>query len=242
MASQTHGDSSGHPKNKVSGLSVTREGLRDGSLLKAARLIAGPSNTLLSDGEIETSLQKFISCLSANQDVWVFGYGSLIWNPAFEFAEKRATVLPGWHRSFCLSTFGRGTRERPGVMLGLEPGSSCEGIAFRISQKKIEEELLILWRREMISGAYEARWLKAETNNGPISTLAFVVKQSHHSYIGHLSEDEISQRLAFAEGPLGSCHEYLLNTLSSLKAFGISDDGLERIHSKVQEKLETSRN
>ena len=94
--------------------------------------------------------------------VWLFGYGSLIWNPAFEFAEKRPATVHGLHRRFCLRTFlGRGSKDRPGLVLALDRGGCCRGVAFRIAAERVESELDIVWRREMISDAYRPRWLTA---------------------------------------------------------------------------------
>jgi len=216
---------------------ITREGLRDGSELAVARARALPHVPIRSDEEIAASLQATLAERGEKSDVWVFGYGSLIWNPTIEYAETRPALLPGWHRRFCLSSNGRGSPERPGVMLALDSGGNCWGAAFRLEEHQVEEELFILWRREMLSGSYHARWLTAEIEGASVPVLAFVANRNHPSFTDELDEEEIAERIAFARGPLGSCLEYLRNTMAGLDALGLQDDGLERVRLKVEAKL-----
>ena len=111
---------------------ITREALRDGSLLAAARRLMPPGTEFLSDTEIEADLDARLA-QHARGDVWLFGYGSLMWNPAIEFAESRAGAVHGWHRRFCLWLHGgRGSPENPGLMLALDRGGRCAGLLFRI--------------------------------------------------------------------------------------------------------------
>ena len=114
----------------------------------------------LSAEERDASLKNALDRYGPSDDAWVFAYGSLMWNPALEFAERSAGNTEGWRRSFCFWTpMGRGTPELPGLMLGLEPGGSCEGIAYRLAPHQVRSELAILWNREMLSGVYEAHWV-----------------------------------------------------------------------------------
>lgn len=216
---------------------LTRAGLRDGSLLAAARTRAVPQFPVLSDQEIATSLHATLSGLSRDKDIWVFGYGSLIWNPMLEYVEKRPALLRGWHRRFCLLSTGRGSPERPGLMLALDEGGECRGLAFRIEASRVEEELSILWHREMLNGSYLARRLDAESERGDIEVLAFVANHDHPRFTGDLSESEIAERIAFSRGPSGSGVEYLRNTIASLAAHGLDDAGLERIRLHMEARL-----
>jgi cation transport protein ChaC len=216
---------------------ITREGLRDGSHLAQLRARALPGFPIRSDDEIAASLKEALAGRPAKGDVWVFGYGSLLWNPAFEFAEKRVALVRGWHRRFCLwLKAGRGTPDLPGLMLALDRGGCCRGIAFRLDEKQVEEELLILWRREMLSGSYEARWVDAHAPEGPVRAVTFVANRRHDRFTNLLSDDEVADRVAVARGPLGSCAEYLLNTVEHLEALGLRDASLERIRRRIEKR------
>ncbi len=112
---------------------ISRSSLEDGSFLERARAI--PGLAVRSDGELEASLDETLAARPTDAPVWLFGYGSLMWNPAFSFAERRIGTLRGWHRRFCLwLRLGRGTPERPGLMLALDRGGTTRGIAFRLAQ------------------------------------------------------------------------------------------------------------
>ncbi|SEE00597.1 cation transport protein ChaC [Rhizobiales bacterium GAS191] len=224
-------------ENSPASYTITRERLRDGSHLAQLRARALPGFPIRSDEEIEASLKQALAGRPDKGDVWVFGYGSLIWNPAFEFAEKRVAMVRGWHRRFCLwLKAGRGTPELPGLMLALDRGGSCRGLAFRVDKAKVEEELLILWRREMLSGSYDARWVDAQADGKPLRVLTFVANRRHARFTNLLSDDEVAERIAVARGPLGSCAEYLLNTVHHLEALGFRDASLERIRHRVERR------
>ena len=166
----------------------------------------------------------------------MFGYGSLIWNPCFEYAERRAIAkVVGWHRRFCLWThLGRGSAKQPGLMLGLERGGSCRGVAFRVPAPMVEAELDIIWRREMVTGAYVPTWVNIATAEGRIRAVAFTINRRHLRYSGLLSgERQIVEAIALAEGPLGTNREYLLNTVRHLDELGLHDRGLVRLQDAV---------
>src|SRR3984957_208474 len=121
---------------------ITRAGLLDGSMLAAARLAMPPDTVLASDAEIEADLDAALALHAPGEDVWLFGYGSLMWNPAIEFAECRAGAVRGWHRRFCLWLHGgRGSPDNPGLMLALERGGRCGGLLFRIPAADARAEL-----------------------------------------------------------------------------------------------------
>jgi glutathione-specific gamma-glutamylcyclotransferase len=155
---------------------ISRSSLEDGSFLERARAI--PGLAVRSDGELEASLDETLAARPTDAPVWLFGYGSLMWNPAFSFAERRIGTLRGWHRRFCLwLRLGRGTPERPGLMLALDRGGTTRGIAFRLAQGEERAELLLVWRREMFTGAYHARWVTLTTGEGPVHAITLVVNR-----------------------------------------------------------------
>jgi len=167
--------------------------------------------------------------------VWLFGYGSLIWNPAFEYAEKHPATVHGLHRRFCLRTFlGRGSKDRPGLVLALDRGGCCRGVAFRIAADRVESELDIVWRREMISDAYRPRWLTAITPEGPVRAIGFVINRRHERYTGTLPEEAVAETIAHAAGFLGPCCDYLFNTVEHLDELGMPDAGLSRLADRVK--------
>jgi glutathione-specific gamma-glutamylcyclotransferase len=213
---------------------ITREALRDGSLLAAARSRMPIGAGLLSDADIEADLDARLALQDPRADAWLFGYGSLMWNPAIDFAERQAATVRGWHRRYCLwLEMGRGTRANPGLMLALDRGGSCGGVLFRIAASEARSELLLAWRREMFTGAYRSRWVTAMTRAGPVRALTFVVNRAHPRYAARLDEALVAERIASAAGALGSCRAYLTETLDSLRALGLRDGGLDRLHRRV---------
>jgi len=217
---------------------ITREGLLDGSMLARARAAAPPGTRYLSDAEIEASLDAMLTGLAPGEDAWLFGYGSLMWNPAIDFAEQRVATIYGFHRSYCLWLHsGRGSPEHPGLMLALDRGGSCRGLAFRIPAREARAELLLAWRREMFGGAYAARWVEARLEGTTVRAIAFVVNRHHPRYAGRLGVTEIAARIATAAGSLGTCTSYLTETLGALHALGLRDPGLERIRRAIEAGL-----
>jgi cation transport protein ChaC len=212
------------------GFVITRERLLSGAHLAAIRKRATPDFPVRSDAELDASLDEALAGHPPGQDAWVFGYGSLMWNPAFLFAEQRLGTVRGYHRRFCLNlTRGRGTPECPGLMLALDRGGSCRGMAFRVAAAEVRQELLLVWRREMLSGSYIARWVSVDTATGPVRAVTFVVNRDHARYLGRLSEAEAAERICRATGELGSCLDYFERTVDALHAFGMRDVALERI-------------
>lgn len=166
------------------------------------------------------------------EEVWVFAYGSLIWDPAIRTDEIRRGRLEGWRRSFCLHLEGgRGTPERPGLMAALDadPGHACEGLALRLDAALAEEETRILWMREMIAGTYHPAWMPVETPQGEIEAIAFLADPAHERYCA-LPRRERALRIAAAEGNLGTNLEYLENLLASLETLGIHDQEMHELH------------
>jgi cation transport protein ChaC len=212
---------------------ITRDSIRSGAM---ERLIAStnPTLRLLTDAERQASLETMLRTRPHDGPTWVFGYGSLIWNPAFHFVERRVGVVHGWHRRFCMwSHLGRGSPECPGLMLALEAGGACRGVAYRIADDAMPEELEIIWRREMIGGSYRPRWVRVRTESGPVHAVAFTINRAYEHYAGRLPEARVVEAIARASGYLGPCSEYLFNTVAHLEALGIHDRPLTRLRDRV---------
>lgn len=207
----------------------------EGAGIEALIAIDSPGLELLTEAQRLASLREMLATRPPG-DVWVFGYGSLIWNSAIDSLERRIARIDGWHRSFCLSiTALRGTVDRPGLMLALDRGGSCYGAAYRLAEEDVECELQLLWRREMACGAYVPRWVQLKDNESePFGwAIAFTIDADHPQYVGGLDEAVAVRRLATASGGLGSCADYLFRTRDSLHANGIHDPQLERLASLV---------
>lgn len=167
---------------------------------------------------------------SPGPTVWVFGYGSLVWNPAFEYDERRVGTLHGYHRRFCFwSTAGRGTPEAPGMMLALDRGGSCRGVVLGVRRERAETELASVFMRELTGKAYHVRLLRVATDDGPVRAITFVADRRARNYAGRVPDAEIARHIAQGRGHLGSCADYLFNTTQHLKRLGIHDRRLHRL-------------
>jgi cation transport protein ChaC len=168
--------------------------------------------------------------LPPGEDFWVFGYGSLMWHPGFPHVEVRPARLRGLHRSFCIYSHRyRGTPQVPGLVLGLDRGGSCHGMAFRVPAAEGEEAIDYLFEREMVTGVYHPFWRRAETKEGTITAMTFVVDRSHGQYAGNLDHDAMVALILQGRGRSGPCLEYLENTVHHLRALGLKDRALERL-------------
>jgi cation transport protein ChaC len=166
-------------------------------------------------------------------DLWVFGYGSLIWRPGFAFLEQRPARLIGEHRSLCVySTIYRGTPEKPGLVLGLDRGGACQGVAFRVAAAQRAETLAYLREREQITGVYRevlrSVWL-ADDPRQRISALAYVADRSHVQYAGRLTLEEQLHLVRQGHGTSGPNIDYVIATVAALEAQGVRDKPLHRL-------------
>ena len=219
----------------MSRFKLTRENILDGSLRAYSQALLGQSARFMSGEERARQIDQALAAAPDPDCIWVFGYGSLMWNPAFHFAERRTARIHGYHRQFCLwARAGRGSPERPGLMLGIEPGGSCNGVAYRIAPELVRSELDVLWRREMNSLAYRPTWVAARTRDGAMSALTFAVNRAHERYIGDLDLASTCRYLAQGAGPLGLCCDYLFETVAHLRELGVRDRHLEELEERVR--------
>ena len=168
-------------------------------------------------------------------DFWVFGYGSLIWRPGFEFIEERKATLHGKHRALCVHSWvHRGTRERPGLVLGLDRGGSCHGIARLVSATKRDAVIAYLRERELVTHVYLEKWLKVRLSDGrEVPALTYVVDRSHEQYAPPQPMDGLTRTIAMAAGKSGANRDYVMNTVKSLNELGIRDGLLEKLCSQL---------
>jgi cation transport protein ChaC len=167
-------------------------------------------------------------------DLWVFAYGSLMWNPLLRFAQRSAAVLHGWHRSFCLHIVaGRATPTEPGRMLALEEGGFTRGMAFRLHEDSINEELRLVWIREMVMGSYMPIWAPVALADGTqANAIAFVANPAGPQFKPHSSIAAIAQQIARAKGSFGSNADYVHQLKAALDEMGTHD---EYVHSLATE-------
>lgn len=168
--------------------------------------------------------------------LWVFGYGSLIWDPGFPVAERRIGRVTGWHRSFCMrSIHHRGTVADPGLVLALDraEGAICHGVAFRVVQGAEAATITALRERELVSSAYLEARLAVETAAGPLEALTYVIDPDHVQYC-HLVLEQQAQIIAKARGGRGPNREYLWSTAAHLADLGIADPDLEWLADRVR--------
>ncbi|OED50142.1 gamma-glutamylcyclotransferase [Rhodobacteraceae bacterium (ex Bugula neritina AB1)] len=171
--------------------------------------------------------------------MWVFGYGSLLWNPGFPVAQREVAVLHGYARSFCMSSIHhRGSEEKPGLVLALDAveGAHCKGIALAVEAGHEERTLAELRERELISSAYLERDLAVELKDGSLVTaVTYVIDPHHDQYCGGLSLEEQAQIIAHAVGGRGPNTEYLYNTAEHLAEIGLHDSELDWLAGRVRE-------
>lgn len=169
---------------------------------------------------------------------WVFGYGSLLWNPGFEIADQQTATLSGYGRSFCMrSIHHRGTEDAPGLVLALDQidGAECSGVALQVVAGQEDQTLQYLRDRELISSAYLERWVQVQLSGGPmVEALAYVINTDHGQYCGGMPLEDQAQIIAKAVGGRGPNTEYLYNTASHLSQIGLEDPELNWLSDRVR--------
>jgi cation transport protein ChaC len=217
-------------------MTLSRRDLEEGRM-REVYVEALAEGHALTDEQLWASLSATLQVKPRAAGWWVFAYGSLLWNPIFPFAEARRATVHGLHRRFCLwSLASRGRPSAPGLVLGLDRGGSCRGVVYRLPSTCAIDELHLLWRREMVTGAYAPRWLHADCEGRPIVALGFVVKRRHAQYAGHLTIEAQADVIALACGAFGTSADYLERTRVSLATHGVVDLYLERLASRVAAK------
>lgn len=202
---------------------LTREALQSGAYLQSFGDLPGqprwPRTRILA------SMDEALALRPRGQAVWLFAYGSLIWNPLFRCAERQRAVLHGWQRRFCLRLHaGRATPEQPGRMLALDRGGSCAGVAYRLAEANLRDELALVWIREMPYGSYHIIWGEVALAGGhPVRALTFVANPAQCQYEADARVATVAPLIAHARGTLGSNVDYLLELEATLARFDIQD-------------------
>ncbi|WP_042337591.1 gamma-glutamylcyclotransferase [Paraburkholderia ferrariae] len=186
---------------------------------------------LLTEAELQASLDCALSGWDGASDLWLFGYGSLIWNPGLPTVENVRSRVHGYHRGLYLwSRVNRGTPEQPGLVLALDRGGSCAGVAFRLAAEGVMPHLEALWRREMAMGSYRPAWLPCVLAGGRrVSALAFVMRRDVATYTGKLNDATVRTVLGCASGRYGTTLDYVRRTVEALRESGMPDRALEQL-------------
>lgn len=229
-------------------LPITRENLASGTL---ARLVAERNDSqtkLASDEELLASRRAMVPDDADTSDIWVFGYGSLIFNPVMDYVARARGRIYGHHRRFCLWTrLGRGSPDCPGLVLALDRGGSCTGVAFKLNPELAIAELDLLWRREMVTLAYRASWLTfhpdggsdagREAGAGTKRAISFIARPERENYAAPMTLKDEADVIATATGFIGPCRDYLFDTVKALEEDGISDPHLKKLRRAVELRL-----
>jgi glutathione-specific gamma-glutamylcyclotransferase len=220
------------PKNDPS--TLCRDDLESGRMRALYMEALGGPGHALNDEQLSDSLTATLHAKPKGAGWWVFAYGSLLWNPLFPFVEARPATVRGLHRKFCLYSFAsRGTPQAPGLVLALDRGGACTGVAYRLPAPVAIDELHLLWRREMVTGSYRPKWVAVNAGDRPLVALAFTVRHDHPQYAGKLTVDEQARVIANAQGAFGSSLDYLERTRVALVTHGIVDPYLETLAARV---------
>ncbi len=168
------------------------------------------------------------------KDLWVFGYGSLMWRPGFEYFERREGLIHGYHRALCMTSVRhRGTAENPGLVMGLAPGGSCRGVAYRVAGAEAAAIRAYLHEREMPTYSYREKTVRVRTAAGIFGALTYVADPYDPNYGGHLSDEEKLSRVRTAEGVSGTNLDYLLNIVAHLDEMGLDHRWLRTMLSRA---------
>jgi cation transport protein ChaC len=199
-----------------------------------------PQRWRLTDEERERT--RAVVLARRGTDLWVFGYGSLMWDPGVHVVEIRTAKLEGFHRSFCLkSQIGRGSSEKPALMAALDGGGSCQGLALRIPAEHVDRETEILWMREMLAGSYVPTFVALQTPHGGIAeAVTFVINRQSDRYV-QLDTEETARLIATGRGVRGTSLEYLENLADRLELLGLEDAAIAELRRRARAYLEQCR-
>ncbi|ASL47745.1 hypothetical protein bAD24_III10140 [Burkholderia sp. AD24] len=212
---------------------LNRNAISSGAYLESFDSL--PKEMLWTQERIDASLAQTLQQRPDDGEVWVFAYGSLMWNPISDFDCRRIATLHGWHRSFCIRLIaGRATPEQPGRMLALEPGGSTQGVALRLCGETLGEELRILWIREMVTGAYRPTWAPVTLEDGTqVQAIAFVAEPLDRQYEGDARASAIGASMAVATGPFGTNAEYVFKLQTALDDCGLNDPYIDELAAEL---------
>jgi glutathione-specific gamma-glutamylcyclotransferase len=190
----------------------------------------------LSPEALRRSMEEVLEGRQEAESFWIFGYGSLMWNPGLDYDVRRVATIYGYHRSFCLwSRINRGTPDSPGLVLTLERGGSCRGLAFRLRREVARHQLAELWKREMSLGSYLPKWLECHAGSDTFSALGFVVNRCCTGYAGKLPLETMVNAIASGRGKYGSSADYLFRTEATLAEHGIHDGRVKQLVARVRD-------
>ena len=208
----------------------------------ASYAAAAGTATPLKPTELLASLRNALDPWTPGTPFWIFAYGSLMWNPSFTWDVRHIATIRGYHRSFRLwSRLNRGTPENPGLVLTLECGGSCRGMVYRIAPDLVQEQMQLIWKREMLYGSYRPRWLNCTVGEETIRALCFTVNRRCSGYAGNIPEEIMVEAIASAAGRYGPAHEYLFNTIEVLRQHGIRDSRVEHLAQLVRQRIAARR-
>jgi glutathione-specific gamma-glutamylcyclotransferase len=181
--------------------------------------------------------------MTADMDeFWVFGYGSLMWNPGFDYEVREIVTLSGYHRALCIRSWvHRGTQERPGLVLGLDRGGSCKGAAFRVPLAKRDAVIDYLRERELVTNVYRERILSIRFRDGRrVQALTYTADRKHPQYAAGLTVEDAARTCAISEGKSGHNADYVRNTVDHMKQLGIRDHWMEAVANRMHTLLQAS--
>ena len=209
---------------------ISRGKLERGDVMHLARARDGDKTAIISEAELLASRRAFVPDDYQGDDIWVFGYGSLIWNPIVKHEETKMAIIYGHHRRFCMwTTIGRGSPDCPGLVLGLDKGGATKGMIFRIKAEQAVQEIDILWRREMMADSYQPIWVRAHTDKGTVPALTFAMRRNRPIFAPPMPLAQTAHIIAKAVGFVGPCRDYLENTNNALMSVGIYDKQMMKL-------------
>jgi glutathione-specific gamma-glutamylcyclotransferase len=212
---------------------LTREAINSGAYLEHFESLPN----LWTTERIQNSLAETMQARPVDAtDTWIFAYGSLMWNPMIEFDKRRIATLHGWHRSFCLRMIvGRGSHDGPGRMLALRPGGDTHGVALKLPEVTLDEELRLIWIREMVLGSYRPTWASVTLDDGTEThAIAFVADESRDQFEPDSRVATVAPLIGTATGKLGSNTEYLLKLREALVECGLRDAYVEELCNEIE--------
>jgi cation transport protein ChaC len=196
----------------------------------------------LKPTELLAALRSALQPWQPGSPFWIFAYGSLMWNPKFTWDARHVATIRGYHRSFRLwSRINRGTPENPGLVLTLERGGSCRGLVYRITPDLVQEQMQLIWKREMLYGSYHPKWLNCIVGDERIKALCFTVNRTCSGYTGEIPEEVMVEAMASAAGRFGPAHDYLFRTAETLHEHGIRDARVEHLKNLVKARIASTK-